>query len=79
MNFYRIKSKDDQQYGNCLWIAKHYEKEFFEKGKKNTRIILDDCNSKVIVKDEIEYKLSDDLYLQLYDDLLEYRQELRKE
>lgn len=79
MNFYRIKSKDDQQYGNCLWIAKYYEKEFFEKGKKNTRIILDDCNSKVIVKDEIEYKLSDDLYLQLYDDLLEYRQELRKE
>lgn len=79
MNFYRIKSKDDQQYGNCLWIAKQYEKEFFEKGKKNTRIILDDCNSKVIVKDEIEYKLSDDLYLQLYDGLLEYRQELRKE
>lgn len=68
MNYYRIKSKEDQQYGNCLWIAKRYEKDFFKKGSnKNSKIILDDCNSRVIVKDEIEYKLSDDL--------LKYRQE----
>ena len=75
MNYYRIKSKDDQQYGNCLWLAKLYEKEFFDKGsKKNNKLILDDSNSRVIIKDEIEYKLSDELYLQLYDDLLKYRQ-----
>lgn len=76
MNYYKIKSKDDQQYGNCLWLAKSYEKEFFDKGsKKNSKLILDDLNSKVIIKDEIEYKLSDELYLQLCDDLLKYRQE----
>lgn len=76
MNYYKIKSKEDQQYGNCLWIAKQYEKDFFEKGSnRNSKIILDDCNSRVIVRDEIEYRLSDELYLQLYDDLLKYRQE----
>lgn len=76
MNYYKIKSKEDQQYSNCLWIAKQYEKDFFEKGPdRNSKIILDDCNSRVIVRDEIEYKLSDELYLQLYDDLLKYRQE----
>lgn len=76
MNYYKIKSKEDQQYGSCLWIAKQYEKDFFEKGPdRNSKIILDDCNSRVIVRDEIEYRLSDELYLQLYDDLLKYRQE----
>lgn len=76
MNYYKIKSKEDQQYGNCLWIVKQYEKDFFEKGPdRNSKIILDDCNSRVIVRDEIEYRLSDELYLQLYDDLLKYRQE----
>ena len=76
MNYHKIKSKEDQQYGNCLWIAKQYEEDFFEKGpNRNSKIILDDCNSRVIVRDEIEYRLSDELYLQLYDDLLKYRQE----
>lgn len=76
MNYYKIKSKEDQQYGNCLWIAKQYEKDFFEKGPdRNSKIILDDYDSRIIVRDEIEYKLSDELYLQLYDDLLKYRQE----
>lgn len=76
MNYYKIKSKEDQQYGNCLWITKQYEKDFFEKGPdRNSKIILDDYDSRIIVRDEIEYKLSDELYLQLYDDLLKYRQE----
>lgn len=76
MNYYKIKNKEDQQYNICLWIAKQYEKDFFEKGpNRNSKIILDDCNSRVIVRDEIEYRLSDELYLQLYDDLLKYRQE----
>lgn len=76
MNYYTIKSKEDPQYGNCLYFAKLYEKEFFNQGRnKYSRIILDDCNSKVIIRDEIEYKLPNELYLQLYDDLVKYRKQ----
>lgn len=73
MDYYKIKSKEDQQYGNCLYICKLYEQDFFS-GKKNKKIILDDANSQVIIKDDIIYKFDNQAYLSLYDDLLEYRQ-----
>lgn len=74
MDYYKIKSKEDQQYGNCLYICKQYEKDFLSN-KKNKKIILDDMNSQVIVKDDIVFKFDDSTYLELYDDLLKYRQE----
>ena len=76
MNYYKIKSKEDQQYNICLYHAKRYEKQFFNKGKNQSRLILDDKNAKVIIKDDIEYTLADDVYLGLLDDLLEYRKRL---
>lgn len=78
MNYYRIKSKEDQQYGNCLYIAKLYENQFFNGNKKTSKIILDDVHNKVIVPDEIEYTLAPDVYLALYDELVEYRKTLWK-
>lgn len=78
MNYYRIKSKEDQQYGNCLYIAKLYEDQFFNGDKKSSKIILDDVHNKVIVPDEIEYTLAPDVYLALYDELVEYRKTLWK-
>lgn len=78
MNYYRIKSKDDQQYGNCLYIAKLYEEQFFRQSKRNNKIILDDAHNKVIVKDDIEYTLSPELYLDMYNELVEYRKTLWK-
>lgn len=79
MNYYRIKSKDDQQYGNCLYIAKLYEEQFFRQSKRNNKIILDDVHNKVIVKDDIEYTLSPELYLDMYNELVEYRKTLWKQ
>ena len=76
MNYYRIKSKEDQQYGNCLYIAKLYEEQFFNGDKKISKIILDDAHNKVIISDEIEYTLTPELYLALYDELVEYRKTL---
>lgn len=78
MNYYRIKSKEDQQYGNCLYIAKLYEEQFFRQSKRNNKIILDDVHNKVIVKDDIEYTLSPELYLDMYNELVEYRKTLWK-
>lgn len=78
MNYYRIKSKEDQQYGNCLYIAKLYEDNYFNGNRKASNIILDDAHNKVIVKDEIEYTLTPDVYLALYDELVEYRKTLWK-
>ena len=78
MNYYRIKSKEDQQYGNCLYIAKLYEDNYFNGNRKASNIILDDVHNKVIVKDEIEYILTPDVYLALYDELVEYRKTLWK-
>ena len=79
MNYYRIKSKEDQQYGNCLYIAKLYEDNYFNGNRKASNIILDDAHNKVIVKDEIEYTLTPDVYLALYDELVEYRKTLWKQ
>lgn len=79
MNYYRIKSKEDQQYGNCLYIAKLYEEQFFRQSKRNNKIILDDVHNKVIVKDDIEYTLSPELYLDMYNELVEYRKTLWKQ
>ena len=76
MNYYRIKSKEDQQYGNCLYIAKLYEEQLFNGDKKISKIILDDAHNKVIISDEIEYTLTPELYLALYDELVEYRKTL---
>lgn len=78
MNYYRIKSKEDQQYGNCLYIAKLYEDRYFNGNRKTSNIILDDVHNKVIVKDEIEYTLTPDVYLALYDELVKYRKTLWK-
>lgn len=78
MNYYRIKSKEDQQYRNCLYIAKLYEDYYFNGNRKASNIILDDVHNKVIVKDEIEYTLTPDVYLALYDELVEYRKTLWK-
>ena len=78
MNYYRLKSKEDQQYGNCLYIAKLYEEQFFRQSKRNNKIILDDVHNKVIVKDDIEYTLSPELYLDMYNELVEYRKTLWK-
>lgn len=79
MDYCNIKSKDNQQYGNCLYLLKKYEEELFKNGKvKYPNIIMDDKHSKVIVKDdEVEFKFTDDLYLALLDDLVEYRKTLR--
>lgn len=79
MNYYRIKSKEDQQYGNCLYIAKLYEEQFFNGDKKTSKVIMDDVHNKVIVPDEIEYTLTPDVYLALYDELIEYRKALWKQ
>lgn len=76
MNYYRIKSKEDQPYGNCLHIAKLYEDYYFNGNRKASNIILDDAHNKVIVKDEIEYTLTPDIYLALYNELVEYRKAL---
>ena len=76
MNYYRIKSKEDQQYGNCLYIAKLYEDHYFNGNRKTSNITLDDVHNKVIVKDEIEYTLTPDVYLALYNELVEYRKTL---
>lgn len=78
MNYYRIKSKEDQQYGNCLYAAKYYEEQLFRQSKPNkkSKVILDDVHNKVIVSDEIEYTLSPELYLDLYNELVEYRKTL---
>lgn len=78
MNYYRIKSKEDQQYSNCLYIAKLYEDQFFNGGKKTSKVIMDDVHNKVIILDEIEYTLTPELYLALYDELVEYRKILWK-
>lgn len=78
MNFYRIKSKEDQQYGNCLYIAKLHEDQFFNGDKKTSKVIMDDVHNKVIIPDEIEYTLTPELYLALYDELVEYRKILWK-
>ena len=78
MDYYRIKSKEDQQYGNCLYIAKLYEDCYFNGNRKTSNIILDDAHNKVIVKDDIEYTLTPELYLALYDELVEYRKTLWK-
>lgn len=79
MNYCRIKSKEDQQYGNCLYIAKLYEDYYFNGNRKTSNIILDDVHNKVIVKDEIEYTLTPDVYLALYNELVEYRKTLWKD
>lgn len=80
MNYYKIKSKDDVQYGNCLYMAKLYEHYFFTHGKKKyCGITLDDIHNKVIINNDIEYTLTDDVYLSLLDDLVEYRKQLYKE
>ena len=55
MNYYRIKSKEDQQYGNCLYIAKLYEEQFFNGNKKTSKVIMDDAHNKVIVPDDRIY------------------------
>ena len=78
MNYYRIKSKEDQQYGNCLYMAKLYEEQFFNGDKKTSKVILDDVHNKVIIPDEIEYTLTPELYLDMYNDLVEYRKTLWK-
>lgn len=78
MNYYRIKSKEDQQYSNCLYIAKLYEDQLFNGDKKTSKIIMDDVHNKVIIPDEIEYTLTPELYLVLYDELVEYRKILWK-
>ena len=79
MNYYRIKSKEDQQYGNCLYMAKLYEEQFFNGDKKTSKVILDDVHNKVIIPDEIEYTLTPELYLDMYNDLVEYRKTLWKQ
>lgn len=76
MDYCTIKDKSNQQYGNCLLIAKKYEKQLYSKGKSDN-IILDDVRNKVIEIDTIEYSLTPELYLDLLDDLLNYREELR--
>lgn len=76
MNYCKIKSKEDVQYGNCLYAAKLYEEHFFNGLKNISKVILDDVHNKVIVKNDIEYILTPELYLDMYDELVEYRKTL---
>lgn len=59
-------------------MAKLYEDYYFNGNRKASNIILDDAHNKVIVKDEIEYTLTPDIYLALYNELVEYRRILWK-
>lgn len=79
MNYFYIKSKDSVQYKNCLYAAKLYEERFFNGLKNLSKVILDDVHNKVIVKNDIEYTLTPELYLDMYNDLVEYRKTLWKQ
>lgn len=55
MDYYRITERD-VQFTNCRYCLKYYPKNM---------IITDDKNHKIIFKDEIEYTIEPDLYIEL--------------